>query len=155
MNFWILFCAALFPALLYAEEPAQTLAPWTLLDQYEQPYTLSDDLRVLLVARDMAGARLVEAALADKPKAYLEDRRAVFLADISRMPSPIARMFAIPAMRDYRYRVVLDRQARIVPRYDAPPDAVLWLQLKDRRVQDRRSFTDAAQLGAALQRLEP
>jgi len=112
MKVWILLCALLFPALLHAEE--QTLAPWTLLDQHDRPYTLADDLQVLLVARDMAGAKLVEAALAGKPEGYLEQRRAVFLADISRMPSLIAKMFAVPAMRDYPYRVILDREARIV-----------------------------------------
>ncbi|MCQ4270708.1 FAD/FMN-containing dehydrogenase [Pseudomonas kuykendallii] len=155
MKVWILLCAALFPALLQAAEETQPLAPWTLLDQYEQPYTLSDDLRVLLVARDMAGAKLVEMALADKPKGYLEQRRAVFLADISRMPSLVAKLFAVPAMRDYPYRVVLDREARIVPRYEPAADAVLWLQLDGRRVLSRQSFTDAGQLSAALQRLTP
>lgn len=153
MKVWILLCALLFSALLHAEE--QTLAPWTLLDQHDRPYTLADDLQVLLVARDMAGAKLVEAALTGKPEGYLEQRHAVFLADISRMPSLIAKMFAVPAMRDYPYRVILDREARIAPRYDVPAEAVLWLQLDGRRVIERQSFTDAAQLGAALQRLQP
>ena len=34
-----------------AQGEATRLAPWTLLDQFDRPYTLEPDLRVLLVAR--------------------------------------------------------------------------------------------------------
>ena len=35
------------------------------------------------------------------------------LADVQRMPSLIGKFIAIPAMRDYNYRVVLDRDGTI------------------------------------------
>ncbi len=52
----------------------------------------------------MDGAKLVNAALEGKPKGYLNERQAVFLADIRRMPSVIATLFALPKMPDYNYR---------------------------------------------------
>ena len=108
---------SLLPLLAQALESGDTLAPWTLLDQYDQPYSLDTDTRILLVARDMDGAKLVKAALAEQPKGYLQARHAVFLADIQRMPAIIGKLFAIPAMRDYNYRVVLDREGRVASRY--------------------------------------
>lgn len=146
---------ALLAAAAMAVEPGERLASWTLLDQFEQPYTLDDQLQVLLVARDMAGAKLVDAALQGKPKGYLEQRRAVFLADISRMPAAIAGLFAVPAMRDYSYRVLLDRQARVAPRYPTEAATVLWLDLRDGRLLAQRRFSEASTLAAALAQVGP
>ncbi|MEW6461499.1 MAG: FAD/FMN-containing dehydrogenase [Pseudomonadota bacterium] len=144
----LLLC--LLPSVALAMEPGEHLAPWTLLDQFDAPYTLNDETHILLVARDMDGAKLVNAALEGQPKGYLEQRQAVFLADISRMPSVIATLFALPKMRDYNYRILLDRNARIAPRYPAGEGEVLWLQLEDGQLVEQKAFKDAAALKQAL-----
>ncbi len=144
----LLLC--LLSTTVLALEPGERLAPWTLLDQHDAPYTLNDETRILLVARDMDGARLVHAALEGKPKGYLEQRQAVFLADISRMPGVIATLFALPKMRDYSYRIILDRDARIAPRYPAGEGDVLWLQLEDGRLLEQKTFKTAEVLRRAL-----
>ena len=155
MKFFAVLLLALSATCAQAVEVGERLAPWTLLDQFDQPYSLNDELQVLLVARSMAGAKLLAAALDQQPKGYLEARKAVFLADISRMPSVIVTAFAVPAMRDYNYRVMLDRSARIAPRYPVENDAVLWLQLQQGRVQAQRTFTQASALRDALEALAP
>ena len=155
MKFFAVLLLALSATCAQAVEVGERLAPWTLLDQFDQPYSLDDELQVLLVARSMAGAKLLAAALDQQPKGYLESRKAVFLADISRMPSVIATAFAVPAMRDYNYRVMLDRSARIAPRYPVENDAVLWLQLQQGRVQTQQAFTQASALRDALEALAP
>lgn len=144
----LLLC--LLSSVALAMEPGERLAPWTLLDQFDAPYTLNDETHILLVARDMDGAKLVNAALEGQPKGYLEQRQAVFLADISRMPSVIATLFALPKMRDYNYRILLDRNARIAPRYPAGGGEVLWLQLEDGQLVEQKVFKDAAALKQAL-----
>ncbi len=145
----VLLC--LISASAMALETGERLAPWTLLDQHDKAYTLDDQLQVLLVARSMDAAKLLDTALQGKPKGYLEQRHTVFLADISRMPKVIGSLFAIPKMRDYNYRVLLDRDARIVPRYPADNASVLWLDLRQGQLQGQRSFTDAQELAKALE----
>ncbi|WP_447589269.1 FAD/FMN-containing dehydrogenase [Aquipseudomonas campi] len=137
--------------LAQAVQVGDRLAPWTLLDQFDQPYSLDDDARVLLVARNMVGAKLVDGALQGKPAGYLDARHAIFLADISRMPKPIASLFAVPAMRKYDYRVLLDRQARVAVRYPVEADAVLWLDVRNGQIEALRSFTDVNALAGALE----
>ena len=144
----LLLC--LLSTAVLALEPGERLAPWTLLDQHDVPYTLNDETHILLVARDMDGAKLVNAALEGKPTGYLDERHAVFLADISRMPSVIATLFAIPKMRDYNYRILLDRDARIAPRYQAGEGQVLWLQLDGLQIVAQQVFTRADDLRQAL-----
>ena len=143
---------ALLPLTANALQVGERLSSWTLLDQYDQPYTLNNQTQTLLVARSMDAAKLVNAALQDKPKGFLESRHTVYVADIQKMPTIIAKMFAIPKMRDYTYRVMLDREARIVPQYAGDEDKVLWLQLRDGQLVSQQQFGTAETLRAALER---
>ena len=155
MKFRWLLLFAVFPLCAHALETGERLAPWTLLDQYEQPFTLDNSTNTLLVARDMDGAKLIKEALKDQPKGYLEARHAVFVADIQRMPALIAKMFAVPAMRDYQYRVMLDREGRVASRYPGAEGQVLWLQLKDGRLLSQREYANAGDLREALEKARP
>ncbi|AKS06444.1 hypothetical protein [Pseudomonas trivialis] len=155
MRFIAVAVLSLLPVWAQAVEVGERLAPWTLLDQFDQAYTLNDQAQVLLVARSMDAAKLVDAALQGQPKGYLESRRGVFVADIQRMPRLIAKLFAVPAMRSYNYRVMLDRDARIAPRYPGPVDKVLWLQLDNGKLVAQREYSTAAELRQALEQVRP
>ncbi len=147
--FMLLFCASAM-----ALEKGERLLPWTLLDQFDKAYTLDQQARILLVSRNMTGAKLLKAALEEKPKGFLEARQAVFVADVSRMPAVISTLFAVPAMRDYNYRVLLDSQSRVASRYPAAEDQVLWLDLERGVLRDSRTFTDAQALRQALEQAQ-
>lgn len=146
----LLLSMCLLPGLAHALEPGDRLAPWTLLDQHERPYTLTPNTRVLLVARDMQGAKLVKAALAEQPAGYLEARGAVFVADIERMPAVISTLFAIPAMRGYPYQVMLDRQGRVAERYAVPDASVRLMRLDHGTLVAQETYVDAEVLRQAL-----
>ncbi|WP_288100459.1 FAD/FMN-containing dehydrogenase [Pseudomonas sp.] len=155
MKYWTVLLLGLLPLWAHALEVGERLAPWTLLDQFDQAFTLDNRTETLLVARSMEGAKMVSAALQGQPKGYLEARHAVFLADIERMPRLIAKMFAVPAMRDYSYRVMLDRDGRVAPKYPGAVDSVLWLQLKDGQLVAQHEYATAAQLREALETSRP
>ncbi|MCF5050487.1 FAD/FMN-containing dehydrogenase [Pseudomonas syringae] len=155
MKFSLALLLILLPACAQAIEVGERVAPWTLLDQFDQAYTLNDQAQVLLVARSMDAAKQVDAALQGQPKGYLEARHAVFVADIQRMPRLIAKLFAVPAMQAYNYRVMLDRDARIAPRYPAAVDKVLWLQLNNGTLVAQREYSTATELRQALEQVKP
>jgi hypothetical protein len=67
------------------------------------------------------------------------------------MPALISKLFAVPAMRDYSYRVLLDRDGRMASRYPGQEGQVQWLQLEQGVLVSQRAFTDAAALKAALE----
>lgn len=150
MKLWTLLFLAFLPFAANALEVGDKLAPWTLLDQYDQPYTFGDDAQILLVARSMGAAKIVNGALQDTPKTFLESHHAVFVADIQKMPAIIAKMFAVPAMRAYSYRVMLDRESRVVPRYPGDAEQVLVLRLHNGKVVSQTQFDSAEALRGAL-----
>jgi hypothetical protein len=57
----------------------------------------------------MDAGRLVREALAERDQAFLDAHGAVYIADVSGMPSLITKTFALPGMRRRAYRVLLDR----------------------------------------------
>ncbi|MBB2898100.1 FAD/FMN-containing dehydrogenase [Pseudomonas sp. AS2.8] len=146
----LLLSCLLLPLTALALEPGERVAPFTLLDQRDQPYTFDDQLQVLLVARSMSGSGLVKEAMRDQPANYIDGTRVAYIADISSMPAAITRMFAVPAMRKYGYRVLLDRESRIVPRFPGAADKVLWVTLDHGRFVSQREFSDASALRDAL-----
>jgi hypothetical protein len=155
VKFFVVLLLSLLPLWAQAVEVGERVAPWTLLDQFDQAYTLDDQAKILLVARSMDAAKRVDAALQGQPKGYLEARHAVFIADIQRMPRLIAKLFAVPAMQAYNYRVMLDRDARIAPRYPGAVDKVLWLQLDSGKVIAQHEFSSADELRQALEQVKP
>ncbi|QHD05090.1 FAD/FMN-containing dehydrogenase [Pseudomonas sp. R76] len=155
MKCFVVLFLSLLPLWAQAIEVGERVAPWTLLDQFDQAYTLDDQAQILLVARSMDAAKLVDAALQGQPKGYLDARHAVFVADIQRMPRLIAKLFAVPAMQAYNYRVMLDRDARIAPRYPGAVDKVLWLQLDNGKLVAQHEYSSAAELRQALEQVKP
>jgi len=131
------------------DSAVQPVRKWTLLDQNDKAYTLDDDAQVLLVARSMAAAKLVNAAIEDAPAGYLEARHMVYVADIEKMPSVI-KLVAVPAMRSAKYRILLDRDGRVASAYNGDRDSVQWLTLKGGAVVQEQRFADGAALKQAI-----
>ena len=131
------------------KDPNQLAVKWTLLDQNDKAYTLNDSAQVLLIARSMSAAKLVDAAMEGQPEGYLEARHIVYLADIERMPSLI-KMVAVPAMRSAKYRIMLDREGRVAPSYGGDRDTVQWLALNNGAVVSEQRFADADKLKQAI-----
>lgn len=155
MKFLSVLVLSLLPLWVQAAQVGERLAPWTLLDQFDEAYSLDSQVQTLLVVRSMDAAKLLDNALQGRPGGYLEERHAVFVADIQRMPALIAKLFAVPAMQAYSYRVMLDRTGRVASRYPGAENSVLWLQLKDGQVLSRHEYVTAGSLREALEQTLP
>ena len=83
--------------------------PLALEDQHGVRGGTGPDVRIIVLSRDMAAGDVVKDGFSGMDQAALDLRGAIYVADISGMPSMIASMFAIPRMRDRSYRVFLDR----------------------------------------------
>lgn len=137
-----------------AVQAAPSMPTWTLSDQFDKPFVFNAQTEWILVARSMDTAKLVDAAMKERPKGYLEARHAIYIADIEKMPT-VARMFAIPAMRSADYRILLDREGQVAPQYTDDRDTVALLHIKNGVLQQKRQFSDAEQLRSALESATP
>lgn len=141
-------------ATAQAIEVGETLPPLQFRDQHDQAHTLGSDTRLVLLASSHDAARLVDAALKNAPADFLEERSALYVADISRVPGLVAKMVLVPSMRSASYRVLLDRKGEMAPaRTGAEP--VLWLTLEDNKVLSTKEFSDPQALRVALDQTTP
>lgn len=105
-------CTALMTLALIAPSQAEPLALDKLRfkTQHDVPVKVPDNIRLILFAHDMDGKDIVDAAITDKTSDYLPSHNSAFVANISGMPSLIARLFAYPAMRKENYAIWLDEK---------------------------------------------
>ena len=103
-----LACSSVPPVAEYTT--GSHVAPVTLSDQFAVEHTLDEGVALVLFTRDMDVGGVIKAVLAEHPDA-LPRNRAVYVADISGMPSFIARLAAIPKMKERPYPTLLDRDA--------------------------------------------
>ncbi len=85
-------------------EPIQA---FTLLDQFEKPHTVDSHIKTIIISFEKSTGADMNAFLNAHQPDYLQKHRAVFIANISEMPSLITKLFAMPKMRKYKHTILI------------------------------------------------
>lgn len=147
---------ALFISLTYADELKISLELSELQKfAYENPdgdkLSIPDFTRTIVVSFEKDTGKLVNKYLDEKYPPYLGRVSAVFIADISEMPSIITKMFALPKMRDYKHTIYLhydEEFAKYVPHKE---DKITIIKLENQKVKSIFFITSPAELKSALE----
>lgn len=103
----------LFSVLLFVATFANALSlgdatpTFKINDQFEKAHTIAGDTKTILVAADKGTSEILRDYLLTKEKGFLEANKAYYVADISGMPSLIAKFFALPKMKKYPFSILL------------------------------------------------
>ena len=127
-----------------------TLSAFSLEDQHGASHRVDASVAVVLFSRDMDGGNLLKEALADSEPGFLEARHAVYVADISGMPSLVARLFALPSMRKRPYPMLLDRDGEATRDLPDLEGKATLLRLDDLRITGVEHLDSAAEVREAL-----
>lgn len=81
----------------------------TIKDQFEKEHKLGANVKTILFASDKGTSDLLKDYLLplSENKNILEENGAVYVADISGMPSLISKFIALPKMKKYPFSVML------------------------------------------------
>ena len=96
------------------------------------------------IARDRSQARSSKIGVAVSPA------QAVYVADISGMPSLIANTMTIPRMRKRPYPTLLDRSGDVTAAFPSQPGQATLLRLERLRIQAVLYVDSVSQLREAL-----
>ena len=129
-------------AILLASLCSQTLAQGelragdqlpalTLQDQHEKAAGIPAGTRQLLFAADNGGAGLVTDLLDRMESDWLAQTQRVYLADIHKMPGLIARMIALPKLREKPYPIVLGREEADLAMFPRTKDCVTVIPVQE------------------------
>lgn len=145
-------------ALLLAVTMAAA-APWqagdalptvNLKDQHDKPLAIGKDTRLIFFAAEMAGSKMMTSILEALPPTTLQDRKAVYVADISTMPGPISIMVAVPKMKSRPYAVGVVRFERDAIDFPRKRGAVTVMKLDNGKISAVEFAQEPQQIAAHL-----
>lgn len=111
----------------------ESLPELKLPDQHGDSHTLSNG-NMVLFAPDKGAGELAHEVLNHTDKIEMATKGIVFISDISRMPTLVARMFALPAMRKYPYLVLLGYEKEDTAMFPRQKGRVTVLHIKAGKV---------------------
>lgn len=142
----LLFCASFS---LYAADVGDLLPGFQLKDQFGKAHTLEPAIKRIYFTHDMAGGKLLKAALGDNGQAILDGQQAVAMTDVSAMPSVIRSMMALPAMKKRSYQIWIDEAGTVIGGLPRKPDQVTVIELDQLKIIAVRFVADEKALVAA------
>ena len=125
----------------------------TVEDQHGKPVHVDAGTQRLLFSAERTVNDMVSKVLAAQPAGVLARQQAVYVADITAMPSLVTRLFALPKMRELPFSMGLVRDAAElaqvagIPRQ---PGAATVLRFKDGKLIEILLARNELQLRAAL-----
>jgi hypothetical protein len=108
-----------------------SLPSFTLEDQNGKPHTNDVFLRFLVFATDRASSQIVTDTFKGQTTTSLQGHGIVYIADIEKMPSLVASMFALPKMRKQPYPILLGKKVADTAWLPRQPNCVAVVGLKD------------------------
>jgi transcription initiation factor IIF auxiliary subunit len=105
------------------------LLPLALVDQFDNKVEIRNDA-TLIVSFQKSVSSEIQAYLDAKPKHFLEQNNILYVSDMSVAPTFMIKLFGIPKMKKFDYKVALiydDAVANTIQRED---DKVTVIQLK-------------------------
>lgn len=146
----ILLCSAAGLAQAAVLGVGDALPALKLSTQHEQSASPAANARQWLFAADNDAANLVSALLDGQPASWLADTRRVYLADIHKMPTLIARMVALPRLRERPYSILLGREAADLAMLPRQRGCVSVLDIEQQKIRAVRFACDQGGLAALV-----
>lgn len=134
----VMFFLSFFFVQITSAEPypvGAQIPPFTLNDQHGNSAAVDESIRLIIFCKDKAGNKLVSSALENTEKDYLPNHHAVYVSDISGMPGLISKLFALPKMRKYHYRVLLDKDQSVSKNFPFEPERVTLIHLTNLNIK--------------------
>lgn len=120
----------------------------TLSDQFGIAHKLDHSSHTFIIVFDRELSGKFNEYLVKRPKGYLKTKNALFIADISQMPTFIAESFALPKMKQYGYDVLLIRDEALSFRFPYSENQITIIKTDNGKIL---SITFAASPEEALE----
>ncbi len=114
-------------------------------DQFKKDNVIKADTKIILFAGDKGMSEVLRDYLKPKGKGFLESKKAYYMADISGMPSLIAKFFALPKMKKYPFSILLVDEEQ-TKSFDKKEDNITVYTIKDGKVSDIKYIKTAKEL---------
>jgi hypothetical protein len=130
MNWLLIICtfSLMLSSLVFSEEP-QFLKKIELKDQFDAKVQIDEKTKWIVFSTDKYISELVNKALEDLKLTDLAKSNGAYVADISAMPGMVTTMFALPKMKKYTFKVILDREGDLTGKWPQKKEKATLMKL--------------------------
>ncbi|PHR53995.1 MAG: hypothetical protein COA44_14615 [Arcobacter sp.] len=108
--------------------------------------------RLVIFAFEKDTGALANDFLGTQDPFYMSKHRAIFIADINRMPTIITNMFALPKMRKYKHLVYLHYEDQFENYIPHKEEQLTLARFKEGKVESITYISTTKELQAAIQK---
>lgn len=112
-----------------------TISPMKLVDQFGVLHSLDKTPATIIMTFEKEPSNLAHKFVASKPKDYMKENNAVYIAEISGMPTFVTKMFALPKMRTYNHPVLLITDELVGERFPAREDKITIIRSENGKIK--------------------
>ncbi|MDD2886445.1 MAG: hypothetical protein PHY66_01490 [Aliarcobacter sp.] len=121
----------------------------TIKDQFEKEHTVDANIKTIIFSATKSEGVTIKEFLLAKDKDYLTTNKAVYVADITGMPSLITKFIAMPKMKDYPFPVLLVDEANKTL-FPVKEDMISIISLENGKITDIKYVKTTEELGQNL-----
>lgn len=135
---------------------AESLSKAELENQFEEAVKIDESIEWIIFTSDKKASENIRKVLEELKVTDLGKSKGMYVADISKMPSMISKMFAIPAMRDYPFKVVLDKEGTVTKSWPQKEGQAVFMELNKLEIVKSQFVTSESEIKAILKaKLQP
>ena len=121
----------------------------TIKDQFEKDNIVDENIKTIIFAATKTENTTIKEFLQLKDKELLATNKAVYIADITGMPSLITKFVAMPKMKNYSFSILLIDEANKTL-FPIKEDMISIISLENGKVTDIKYIKTAAELAEIL-----
>ena len=124
----------------------------TLPNQFDTSFSLTNDTKKIIFVFAKATGHTVKEFLKQQEKEYLSSRKALFVADISPMPTVIRNTFALPDFKksDYSVLLIYDKAIATILKNEVASDKIAIASLENMTIKEIQYVTTEEELRKLL-----
>lgn len=132
----------------------QSTKGFVINDQHEVEHKVPADTKTLVFAFADEPGHMCNDFFATKGETYLEDNKAMFIADISGAPSIIRSMFIMPGLKDFKHTVLVinDKNVATGFRSGLPIEEIVIVKLDNNIITKISTVTTEEELAIAIEK---
>jgi len=108
---------------------AQVLKETSFQDQFDNKLELNEKIEWLIFTKDKESSNIINNVFTELKVIDLEKYKVLYVADISQMPSFVTKLFALPKMKKYSYRIALGKEGVESKNFPSKKDMITILNL--------------------------
>jgi len=132
---------------------SDTFPVLSLNDQHDEPIAVPGDAQVIFFAESKDADDWFDQTISEFDPALLLEGKWLYLSDISRMPSLVTRLFALPSLRGRDYPVALIRDGEKVEALPAQDECITVFSMQQQTISAIDFWCDPEQAEKGLQAL--